>query len=281
MQTKVNKMPDSKETRIVKLNNSNYSTWKYKMELILIKENLWEKVMKIRVVQDAVAAGANGAAAAAAATAEEVEWKKLDNKARALIGLAVEDDQLTHIRGKTTAWDSWEALRKYHEKATLSNKVHIMRQICNLKMAENGNAETHINEMSNLFQKLVDIGEKEISESWNVAMLLSSLPRTYDTLITALEAREEGDLTFGFVQQKVLGEYQRRSNNSICNESESALTVSTECYFCKKMGHMKKDCGRYKTWLLKQGEKENEETSNHTAKKTVMYDEYYETDYSF
>jgi len=109
-----------KETRIVKLNNSNYSTWKYKMELILIKENLWEKVMKAPVVNNeareaneagaaaagAAAAGAAAAGAAAAAAVQEAEWRKLDNKARALIGLAVEDDQLTHIRRKTTAWDS-------------------------------------------------------------------------------------------------------------------------------------------------------------------------------
>lgn len=45
----------------------------------------------------------------AAVEENEAEWKKLENKARALIGLAVEDDQLTHIRRMTTAWDSWGA----------------------------------------------------------------------------------------------------------------------------------------------------------------------------
>lgn len=279
-------MVDSRENRIVKLNNENYSVWKYKMELILIKENLWEKVMKIRV---AVVVVAEQEAAAAAA---EEDWKKCDNKARALIGLAVEDDQLAHIRKKVTAWESWEALRLYHEKTTLSNKVHIMRRICDLKMSENGNAEDHINQMRELFQKLVDIGEAGISESWNVAMLLSSLPRSYDTLITALEARDENDLTFAFVQQKLLAEYQRRHcNNFNDDESELALTANStifECYFCKKMGHMKKDCTRYKVWLSKQCEKENESTSNKATsngavKKVVLneYDEYVTTDYAF
>lgn len=275
-------MGDVKETRIVKLNNSNYSVWKYKMELILIKENLWEKVMKERVVPP-IPAGTEAEIAAAeeAAVAATEEWKKWDNKARASIGLAVEDDQLGHIRKKTTAWGSWEALRNYHEKTTLSNKVHVMREICNLKLHENGNVEEHINKMSDLFQKLVDIGEQEISESWNVAMLLSSLPRSYDTLITALEAREEDDLNFAFVQQKVLAEYQRRNNN-LNDESDSALTVkSVECYFCKKTGHMKKDCTLYKTWLSKQGEKENQNTLNAVAKKIALSDEFYQTDYSF
>lgn len=163
-------MADLKETRIVKLNNSNYSIWKYKIELILIKENLWDKVMKVRVVPPLPA----GTAAEVAAAEEREEWKKLDNKARALIGLAVEDDQLGHIRKKDTAWESWEALRQYHEKTTLSNKVHVIREICNLKMNENGNAEDHINKMRDLFQKLVDIGEQEISESWTILLLQPS-----------------------------------------------------------------------------------------------------------
>lgn len=75
-------------------------------------------------------------------------------------------------------------------------------------MTEKGTAETQINEIATLF---------------------SSLPRSYDTLITALEARKEVILTFVFVQQKVDAEYQCRLTNSIYDESESALTVSTEC----------------------------------------------------
>lgn len=227
---------DLKENRIVKLNNENYSIWKYKMELILIKEDLWDKVMKERVVEEE-----------APTAAAEADWKKSDNKTRALIGLSVEDDQLTHIRKEVTAWGSWEVLRKYHEKSSLSNKVHIMRVICSLKMGENGNAEEHINQLRELFQKLTDIGKDKLSESWSVAMLLSSLSRSYDTLITALEAREEKDLTFAFVQQKVLAEYERRCNNvAESTSSESALALTSKgkgihCFFCKKRNHMRKD----------------------------------------
>lgn len=64
------------------------------------------------------------------------------------------------------------------------------------------NISEHINQMQNLFVKLKDISNDELTESWSVGMLLSSLPRSYDTLITALEARKEDELTFGFVQQK-------------------------------------------------------------------------------
>lgn len=55
-------------------------------------------------------------------------------------------------------------------------------------MDEGGNVPEHINQMQNLFVKLKDISNEELTEPWSVAMLLSSLPRGYDTLITALEA---------------------------------------------------------------------------------------------
>lgn len=76
-----------------------------------------------------------------------------------------------------------------------------MRTICTLKMEENGRVPDHINKMTNLFVKLKDLSNDELSEPWSVAMLLSSLPKSYDTIIIALETRDENDLTFSFVQQ--------------------------------------------------------------------------------
>ena len=58
------------------------------MELLLTKEDLWE------IVQDEVPTDYNGPAFN--------RWSKKDKKARALIGLAVEDSQLVErVRGKT------------------------------------------------------------------------------------------------------------------------------------------------------------------------------------
>ncbi len=104
----------------------------------------------------------------------------MDNKARALIDLHVEDDQFIHIRSEKTELASLNALKDHHERHTLSNKVHLVRCICELKLKKN--------ELNELFQKekLQDINEKKLSESSIVAMLLSSLHGQYDTLITLL-----------------------------------------------------------------------------------------------
>lgn len=54
-----------------------------------------------------------------------------------------------------------------------------------------------------LFQKLRVINEKELCESWNVTMLLSSLPKQYYTSITASEGTREKDVTFAFGQHGI------------------------------------------------------------------------------
>ncbi|OAD56172.1 hypothetical protein WN48_03818 [Eufriesea mexicana] len=77
---------------ITKLNNSNYCSWKFKVELLLIKEGLWELVTQNRPATP------------------DTDWFNKDGKARATIGLLVEDDQLIHIRSAKTAKEVWEAL---------------------------------------------------------------------------------------------------------------------------------------------------------------------------
>lgn len=253
-----------------KLNNANYMNWKFKIELLLKKEELWSALNKPRP-EDLPAAATNDEKAARGKLQEE--WDRLDERVFSWIGLSIEDDQIVHVRNENTALGAWNKLKSYHEKATLSNKVHLMRMICTLKMEENGRVPDHINEMRNLFIKLKDISNDELSEPWSVAMLLSSLPKGYDTLIIALEARDEKDLTFSFVQQKLIAEYERRghaagesfSSETLLKVTEKGKINKMQCFFCKKPNHMKKDCAEYKKWLAKkqaQGSKDKVNSVN-------------------
>ncbi|KAK2578972.1 hypothetical protein KPH14_002452 [Odynerus spinipes] len=111
------------------------------MELLLIKEDLWD------IVQKPKPENANDA------------WNKLDGKARATMGLMIEDNQLQHIKREVTAKGMWDALRKYHEKSTLTSKVFLLKRLCSLKLSETGDMEEHINNLLNLVDKLTALGE--------------------------------------------------------------------------------------------------------------------------
>lgn len=160
--------------RFSKLNNSNYANWKFRMELLLRKQNLWKKVIEGPRPRENRGEAGNIINAAAIS-----DWDEKDDEARGTIGLLVMDDQLCHIRHLKTAKETWNALKEYHERNTLTNKVFLMRSICSLKLEEGGDAVSHINNMNDLFTKLRDIGEETLTDKWSAAMLLSSLrPRS-------------------------------------------------------------------------------------------------------
>lgn len=227
--------------KIERLNSINYENWKYRVELYLVKEDLWEVI--------------------AEPTPEEPDaaWVKKDGKARATIGLLVEDSQLLHIKGKQTAREYWEALRCYHRRGTLTSKVFLIKRLCRLQLEENGDLEKHVLELTGLCEKLAGMGEP-LSEKWYVAFLLCSMPDSYENLITALESRSDNDLTLDYVKSKLLHEYFKRKELKQTPEpaqatsSEVALKTETgirTCYFCNKPGHIKRFCYLYKNSLKK------------------------------
>lgn len=243
------------KTTIAELNNENYFTWKFRVELLLIKDDVWHVIEKPAPVLSPDRSNQSTVDA----------WKKCDDKARSTIGLLVEDNQLNHLRNKATAKLLWDALKGHHERSTLSNKVILMRKICCAKLEEDGDMEAHIYELTGLFQRLVALGETQLSDSWSVAMILSSLPESYDALVSALEIRPEEDLTLSLVEAKLIGEYQRRRASQSLNRhdsNDSAMKVSEKdtrlCFFCKRSGHLKRTCASYAAWKEKQERKPSE-----------------------
>ena len=65
-------------------------------------------------------------------------------------------------------------------------------------MKEGTSIESHLKHMKDLTDKLAAIGAP-IDEEDQVVTLLGSLPQSYSTLVTALEARS-GDITLDYVQ---------------------------------------------------------------------------------
>lgn len=59
-------------------------------------------------------------------------WKERDAEAAILIGLAAEDSEVLRIASSNNAKEAWNILKAYHEKLSLSNKVKLMRTICEL-----------------------------------------------------------------------------------------------------------------------------------------------------
>lgn len=234
------------------LNNFNWASWKFRMELVLLEKGVYEVTTEPKPAE------------------LPVGWKVKDGKARSAIGLALGNDQLLHVMTAKTAYDMWEALKSYHERGSLTNKVYVFRKLCSLKLEEGGNMAEHLMEVAELVQRLVALGEG-LAEHLIVAIILSSLPPSYDALITALESRPVEELKQDYVKGKLLDEWKRKYESSGEDmESGKALKVSTrgrasgrddfrrsrgksdssdasdkkkrKCYCCKRFGHFWREC---------------------------------------
>lgn len=224
------------------------------MKLLLLKEGNWTVISEEKPEEEENA----------------VDWNNRNDQAMATIGLAVEDSQLIHIRKAKSAAEAWKNLETFHVKRTLTTKVSLMRKICRLRLERGGDMEAHISRLTELFEKLNNLQEDKIlDDHWLVAILFSSLPDEYETLVTALEARPDEDLTLNLAKGKLLDEWQKRKNRSEDDDdAETALHARSsassvvKCFFCKKSGHKKFECEKYKDWKKNKDTKQEEEKVN-------------------
>lgn len=212
---------------ITKLNNNNYFVWKFKMQMILTKEKVWKTINSTPPT----------------ASLELTTWNTADETAKALIALSVEDNQLSLIMEKATAKLMWDALKDFHEKSTIVNKITLMRNMFDTKMSDSISMEEHIKTMSNYLQKLNGLGVKAFeNEEIKSAILLSSLPKSYRTLITSLEARD--DLTWSIVTSKLLDESKHRTPKPSSDGKLLKVKNSKRkfCKYCKLNNHSTDEC---------------------------------------
>jgi hypothetical protein len=243
---------------IEKLDSGNWISWKFQMKHLLMARDLWTVV--------------DGSESLPTGERELNEYSRRVQKAMATLVLSVTSSKLYLITSCETPKDVWSNLRGHFEKDSLTNKIYLKKQYFRLEMKAGSSVEAHLKKMKDITDKLDAIGAPVADED-KVVTLLGSLPSTYSTLVTALEARGD-DLTLSYVQQAVIHEEQklngRDEKSSLKDEAlvgarktYSSKKKSVQCFKCKKFGHFKINCPEVKS---------DSSVRNHKAK--VMEDEF-------
>lgn len=91
------------------------------------------------------------------------------------------------IIGCTSAEEAWSTLKKHFERETLANKLFLKKTYLRCEMKHGANMDSHLKWMKELTDQLATVGSP-IADEDQIVTLSGSLPRAYNTTVTALES---------------------------------------------------------------------------------------------
>ena len=198
-------------------------------------------------------------------TMGKAEWEHLDRQALGVVRLTLARNVAFNVMGATTTFDLMETLGSMYEKPSAANKVFLMRRLFNLEMHDGTTMADHINEFNVITRQLNSV-KINFDDEIKALLLLSSLPSSWDTTVTAISSSKGQDkLKFEEVRDLILSESLRKGESGETSKEISAGLFASGrgrksgkgsyhvrsksrgrggpvCWDCGESGHIKRDC---------------------------------------
>ncbi|CAI5768826.1 Retrovirus-related Pol polyprotein from transposon TNT 1-94 [Podarcis lilfordi] len=234
----VDRVPEAEEALVFpQLTDENYSLWSFQVEALLTSREIWTYI-----TDDPPDPVTNA-------------WSKGDAKARAIINLAVSDQQVIYIRNKKTAKEMWDSLAAVHIRKESASALTFFKQLYQMKLQPGGDLAAHLRRLEAIRCELIR-RNMEIPDIQYVFIILCSLNEDFDGIASQISAVPPAQLTVEGVMARLLGELDRREACAIstpisrkneehhmqtCGDT-TAFKAAKRCWFCNKQGHFAKDC---------------------------------------
>src|ERR1700720_1375558 len=115
------------------------------------------------------------------------EWFQKEAIVSQQIASTIPDSLYLKIRGKPTVKEAWDLLRSDFEKRSRMFMVDLRRRLQDERCDDNANICTHFDTMRTMREDLAALGDDLGDEDFS-AMLLGSLPQSYDSYLSAVTA---------------------------------------------------------------------------------------------
>ena len=117
-----------KASGIEKFNGTDFGFWRMQIE-----DYLYGKKLHLLLLGEKPA------------TMKDEEWAFVDRQVLRVIKLTLSRSVVHNVVKEKTTIDLMKALSGMYEKPSANNKVHLMKKLFNLKMAENTSVAQHLN----------------------------------------------------------------------------------------------------------------------------------------
>lgn len=254
-ETKLNEMEvlnTSKHKAITPLNKTNYTVWKLRMQCYLEDLNVWKEP-----------------------TAEELEKDPLlevnTRQAWREILCRVDDDHVEYIQDKTLGKAAWDKFKSMYQNTGMVSLLRKLRDLFGYSLSEE-DMNDHIAVIKQQLRSLKGFGI-ELPETVQIAVLLNSLPASYEPMILSWEA---ADVKFSLeeISDKLINaskrENMQRSDNVLAksrqlspsdkkeiNKASGSTSKYPPCTYCSKTNHPAKRCFKKKKLERQQEDKSN------------------------
>ncbi|ETW75329.1 hypothetical protein HETIRDRAFT_220959, partial [Heterobasidion irregulare TC 32-1] len=141
------------------------------------------------------------------------EYNQREAAIKQQIYSTIPDSILNRIKGETTAKEVWTALCDLAEKRGKMVEIDIRRRIHDSRCQEGGDVRAHLDTLIALQNELIGM-DAALGDDDFVAVILSSLPKSYESVIsvmTAASSLSSKPLTPSGIIQHLTQEHDRRS----------------------------------------------------------------------
>lgn len=208
------------------------------------------------------------------------KWHKTNRMAKSVIRFSMGDIVRGSIEEPENAVDYLKNIAEKYIESDIAEGARLSKMFNELKFSGEGNVRDHLLSMIEINQKLRDLNIG-VKDEQVVHVGLQSLPTTYSNLRSMYNAQDKKwdlnklisvcceeqerikkETPVIYLLEKPKGKKENKHKpkkttnfkaKGKTSEKKGSKTFKYKCYFCKKVGHMKKECNGFKAWMAKKG----------------------------
>ena len=155
---------ERKASRIEKFDGTDFAYWRMQIEDYLYGRKLHLPLLGTKPE-----------------TMKAEEWALLDRQVLGVFRLTLSRSVAHNVVKEKTIVNLMKALFGMYEKPFANNKVHLMKKLFNLKMAENALVVEHLNEFNTITNQLSSV-EIDFDDEIRALIVLASLPNSWKAM---------------------------------------------------------------------------------------------------